>query len=131
LEESCKSIAISDKHLSLYFTQCPISEAILCCEILNITDPLYLKLSAKVLGLSVEFSQPLKIDFGSSNKLGQPVSRSVTVSNTSGVPTSLETMVITFPPAVAPKPPIEPKPGKSLPHTCTPSILHNNDLFIW
>lgn len=101
------------------------SAAVLQCEILEMDPPLYLCLSAQVNGLSVSYSiqsassmtnhetpdSDLYLDFGCGNKLGDPVSLMVTVTNTSGIPTSLEAGVTHFPAATPPTPPILPKPG--------------------
>ncbi len=74
--------------------------------------PIFLLVSAQVLGLSVSYSQPLHMDFGPSNKLGVPVSRTLTVTNTSGIPSALDTQVIVYPSATPPIPPVQPKPGR-------------------
>ncbi len=74
-------------------------------------SPIFLLVSAQVLGLSVSFSNPLNIDFGVSNELGVPVSRTLTVTNTSGIPTTLDNLVVLYSSAVTPTPPLLPKPG--------------------
>ena len=76
-------------------------------------SPLFLQLTAEVLDLSVFYSQPLSLDFSTSNKLGVPVSKTLTVTNTSGIPATLEASVVNFPSAAPPTPPTLPKPGRS------------------
>lgn len=78
-------------------------------------NPIFLLLSAQVLGLSVSFSHTSGVDFGTSNELGVPVSRTLTVTNTSGIPTTLETHVVLYPSASTPTPPALPKPGIIVP----------------
>ncbi|CAI8007765.1 Deleted in lung and esophageal cancer protein 1 [Geodia barretti] len=85
-------------------------EAILCCDVEGMSEPLLLVLSAEVHGLAVSYSvqekrrgssdeEELRLEFGSEVSLFTPHTLHLLVTNTTAIPTTLSTSLSSFPPS--------------------------------
>ena len=59
-------------------------------------------------------SEELVLDYGDSNKLGEPVALQLAISNPTAIPTSFEALISHFPAAKPPTPPTQPMPSMTL-----------------
>ena len=59
-------------------------------------------------------SEELVLNYGDSNKLGEPVVLQLAISNPTAIPTSFEALISHFPAAKPPIPPTQPMPSMTL-----------------
>jgi hypothetical protein len=100
-------------------------EAILCCDVEGMSEPLLLVLSAEVHGLAVSYSvqekcvcsssdeEELCLEFGSEVSLFSPHTLHLLVTNTTAIPTTLSTSLSSFPPSHPHLPTPHPPPHRS------------------